>query len=468
MDLARQAIVPLDAVDIITLSDRPAMNPTQFKKVETFAMLIRPRMVGTEPYVGGSTDHCRLKIDFSKGPLMPGQSEIRLRGDGSLKAPFPGKLVIRRLPHAVDVCIGQYSRPDGRRQLRIVYRFAVNDLSSIEFLVGDPPAEEMLQTEHGHVTAGQTILRLRRALDYSQGRFDSDNNPLFERPRGRVLMATKLDYFAAMNSMNTQQSDLVLPPPEEQAELTDAADWAFRVLLEVRSANVPSETGFVHVDPLDITGLGYPITPVLAGDLLRAVGPGGSLQLTSTRSGRVASIAYLNDQPFKRIILTDGSFQDVPICAPLRINGAAIDVDTELTAGQSIGDLCPRVNYHSLDMLREVSESNIRFLVQTFLQRTCVAPGSRHWRGPGVLYDWAYIPPEMLHDGLLPVDADGNPFAYFDFTRGRQYLDSRVGGLVFPPVLADPEGTVMIGRVSVDLAEPRMAPTKEPLAGVAG
>lgn len=453
VDLRSRLIVPIDAIEFVLVTDHAAAQPTPQRKIESLALMSALWLDDDlAPVVGGSADHCRLKIDFARSPLMPGQSELRCRGAGVLKSPTSGKVLIQHLGREVDICVGHYVRGASTRLATVVYRIAAEAIESgaAELLVGTLPAEPGLAVETDvYVELGQPLVRLHRTVDYRQAQFD-DRGPVFEKPKGRTLIATKLDYLAALNKMNADQNDLVLPGDEPVAQV-DPATWCPRVLFEVRGKTVQTESGIVEIDPLDLTKFpGFTPTPALVGDLLRAVGPHGDLKARAAYAGIVQQVAQTEDALV--IDYDDDRRQELPACAAVDVA-----VGAELQYGDVIGDLVPRVAYNNVALLAEVA-GGLQLLVREQLRQTGVMPGADGWRG-GVLYDWAYLPPSLTQ---YLAATDGQSGVYVDLRRGAEYYLDTAHGFVYPPLsLPNPDEPVLLGRVLYDFREPVYVPPSD-------
>ena len=457
-NLRKNTVLPMSQLEFVTLSDCLSEQGSGRLRVGTRVMMQQPYLqAGCVPVVGGSQRYCRLKIDFSRGPLSLGQAELMCRSHGTLQSPVAGTLRIQHYGDYVDICVGEYDRGAGKVP-QIVWRLPIEPFrtNSIQLLEGTLPEEPGDLLEFDTVKAGQALVCLLGQISYGQAVF-RDGRPVLERPRGRRLLASKLDYFSALNSMNQQQNDLVLLPEDQQPSLTDPAEWAFRVLFEVRHATVTEDGQQVVIDPYNLlTFPGFMPTPALAGDILQAVGLDGDLQAVAEQAGAVRAIESRDGE--KLVVFNSGAVQRVPGSAPLLKGDRPLQAGDHLSKGEPLGDLVPRKDYRELSWLANAA-GGLESLVHVFLSQTSIK------RGPTVLYDWAYLPQALVSH--LPVAAGDLESAYFDFSRGEDYYLPAARGYVFPPIrtLDEFDDVVLfVGRVQFDLSEPVGAPETETVA----
>lgn len=455
-DLKKSSLVAASRVEFATMVDVVSSHQSPIKRIDTL-VLFQHMMIDKDgtPFIGGLSEGCRLKIDFARGPLTPAQSSVTCRRLGRLKSPVSGPGIVKRHGDCVDICVGTFRR-GSHSFSRVIWRLFASDFEDgrAELAFGNVPTESGEEVPLGPVEANQTLVELHETTEFKQARLNDRGEPITDRPRGRVLMATKTEYFAALNAMNRAHNDLVLldKPPA----LVDPNTWAFRVLYEVPEMQFDDGTTF---DPRNL--LSFPeatITPALVGDLLRSVAVGGDLFAISDHTGEVANVLANEVEPVT-VIFSDGHVMRFPAVAKLHVDGEALCAGMVLNVDQKIGDMVPRADYRDLDVLAAAADG-LELLLAAFLRQHSIYEGKNGWAGNSVLYDWSHIPPALLEHLPAVTKRTG---IYLDLSAGARYYVREAHGYVYPPMPVPATDTIVnVGRLSIDFAEPVYIPPKQP------
>jgi len=278
-ELNERPFVPGPELAIISLADHPARYPNQWHFIES-RVLVNIGYIdeGGAPCIGGVREMCRLRADFSKGPLMKGQQALQCDSSGDLLSPRNGKLRIARVGRWIDICVGRHAN----KQNTVVYRLEESVLSednpsatlAFELPNGLPGPGEVIELTE--VQEKQVLVSHKRRFKFFQAMFEN-GEPLTQWPPGRVLPAARVEIFKILNDMNLEQNDATLLPTDQRQPLVDPDEWAFGayVAFEQRTVTHPKHADeSVVVDPMNLTTLpGFTPTQALKDDLLKAVGP---------------------------------------------------------------------------------------------------------------------------------------------------------------------------------------------------
>jgi hypothetical protein len=443
--------VPGPEVAVITMTDHPARFPNQWHFIES-RVLVNVGFIdeGGAPCVGGMRDMCRLRADFSKGPLMRGQQALKCDSQGELVAPRTGKLRVSRTGRWIDICVGRHSG----KQNTVAYRLAENLLfgddptAVLAFdLPALPEAGEVIELDD--VQKGDVLVTLTRRGQYFQAMFEN-NEPETQWPQGRVLPASRVEIFRVLNKMNLVQNDMTLLPH----------DWEFPALIAFeRCVRTTDDGERIDVDPTSLTTLpGFTPSQALKDDFRKAVAPHGEFYLRAEQSGRVKAVEFLADQGhLLRLVFDNGQFQLVPSTATLYrvVEGSVkpLEEGDEVVEGEILGDACPRVRYASWELLEETLKDNLFWMLEEFMQSQAISHGVDGWTGAEILYDARYVASVL---NFCAVGADKLPKWFWDLRQASEYFDPETGAIMLPPVRYDSwdQLAVVVNGVQFDLNDP--------------
>lgn len=460
---------------MITLSDHPARYPNQWHQIESRVLVSLGHFDSAGAFcVGGAADSCRLRVDFSKGPLRRGQEGDKVTGSGVLVSPIAGKLRVARCGKYLDFCVGEV-----KRNPTIVFRIQVDDFA------GDNPAARELgctlpdnlpdpgeTLEFGEVAIGTPLVELSQTCTYFAAKFTPKGEPLTQWPPGRILPASRVELFRVLLDMHRFQNDCVLLPPNSRPGLLAPENWLPSVYVAFKDDVVTDgDSAPVTVNPATIFSLpGYTHSRALMEDFREAVGPRGKLKLVSDYSGVVTAIEPVPGSTNLVTIQVGNETMTVPAVADLYVFNAEgekkpLEVGMTIVENQEIGDICPRVSY-TLETLQTVLAGCLNGLLDDFLFRSGIWPGEQGWDGEGVLYDARYVAsviPKYCSKRPKPSAKPGEviqgefvPDWYWDIRRAGSFYDSDRDAIIYPPVsYPDWEQLqVQIGSLTLDLNDP--------------
>jgi hypothetical protein len=464
-----------DQVEFVVMVDKSPRYGAA-SKVRTLSMIERGYLdEGGLPCIGGSAANNQVAVDFSQGPLHRAQPGLECKGvTGPLLAPRDGTMCIMRTGDTIDICVGYIAagevlptQPKEAIAFRLSQALFDGDRPSATFAdrtVVLPASGEF--SGYREVKCGDPIIKLHNPSDYWVAVLDK-GLACTRNPSRPILLASRHDWFKSFQALNELQNDYAEERWEESLDETVSyasvcpSTWAFGAMYPF-SANTLHDG--VLVDTRNITGLpGFEMTQALRADFIRGISPGGLFFLTSKFEGIFRRVSGVYGQPhLLQIDLECGRRQVIPGCAVLRKeikgedgerNSRELQPGDELRAGEVIGDICPRLKYHDQVLLDTVLDGNLFWQLEEFLQWAAIRPGSRGWKGPGILLDSRYTYPVFQYASR---DSSGNPIWYWDFRNMFRWYRPNSRILSLPPVMHENWSltAVNVGGVQVYLDEP--------------
>lgn len=466
-DMLGKPFVLGKSVGIVTMSDHPLETPKRNAKIET-RVLVNVGFIDTSgaPCVGGYPNECRLATDFVHGPLTVGQKTSFSRRVGMVHTPVAGVLQLTRSGPWLDVGVRE---PNGDTHEIMRIDFTHIEHECVTFLVNQMLVDQMLASptvshdpiELGTVLKSQPVLDVRKPCSYYVCDYQHNTHFVgfvYGAATG-VFPAELSELFSALNGMVELQNDTILLPYESRPPLVEPQEWAFRPYVAFEAGmRQRADSQYVDVDPYDLTSIPeFEPSAALKSDLIAALGPGGDLPLRSEHNGCIEAIEHMPDQPHLiKISFKEGAEQLIPATSVLyRVilnNVKRLEPGDNLSEGMLIGDICPRVKYASWDILSEVLQDNINWVIQQFLSATSVKP-EEHDSGDYVLYDTRYVSSVLSY---CATDDDNDAVWFWDLRKATKFYDTNVKAIVLPPVRYPNWENLafVVNGISFDLSNP--------------